>query len=251
MQQGRAGYEELKGDQQVQPNRTDGINAIEELAREAKRLSRSYIAITDHTKRLAMTRGLNEARLRKQMADIERLNRKLSGIVILKGTECDILKDGTLDLPDRVLAELDVVGVSVHSFFNLSRDAQTKRIIRAIENPHVDILFHPTGRVLNRREAYDVDMEAVIRAAKKTGTVLEANAYPERLDLNDAHIRMAVEAGVKITIDSDAHATTHLSFLEYGIAQARRGWCKKGDVINTRPVGEMLELLKSGKAVKR
>lgn len=241
---GLVGYADLAGDLQVQSDWTDGVSSIEELARAAKTAGLSYIAITDHTKRLAMTRGLDEKRLRRQMAEVDRLNSKLPGITVLKGTECDILKDGTLDLPDRVLAQLDVVGVSIHSFFTLSRAEQTARVVRAIANPHVDILFHPTGRLIGKREAIDIDMEEVIRAARRTGTILEANASPERLDLHDAHIRMAVEAGVKIAIDSDAHAATHFSLLEYGVVQARRGWAKKSDVVNTRPVREMLKLLK-------
>jgi DNA polymerase (family 10) len=244
---GIVGYGDLRGDLQVQSNWTDGANSIEELAREAQRAGLEYIAITDHTKYLAMTHGLSEKRLLKQMAAIDRLNRTLSGITILKGTECDILKDGTLDLPDRILAKLDIVGVSVHSYFSMSREEMTKRIIRAISNPHVDILFHPTGRIIGKRKPYEVDIEALIRAAKRTGTILEANAYPERLDLNDTHVRMAVEAGVKIAINSDAHATTHFAFLEYGIAQARRGWARKSDVINAWPLEKMRKMLKRAK----
>lgn len=241
---GLVDYEDLLGDLQVQSDWTDGASSIEQLARAAQKAGLSYIAITDHTKRLAMTRGLDEKRLRRQIAEIDSVNRKIGGITILKGTECDILKDGTLDLPDRILVKLDVVGVSIHSFFTLSRAEQTARVVRAITNPHVDILFHPTGRLLGKRAAIDIDMAEIIRAARRTGTILEVNASPERLDLHDVHIRMAVEAGVKIAIDSDAHAATHFSLLEYGVAQARRGWAKKSDVVNTRPVSEMLKLLK-------
>ena len=162
----------------------------------------------------------------------------------MKGSECDILKDGSLDLPDAALKDLDVVGVSVHSLFNLSREEQTTRIIRAISNPHADILFHPTGRLIHKREAYQVDMDAVIAAAKRTGTILEIDAYPDRLDLRDEHIRKCVDAGVKMSIDSDAHAPSQFGVLEYGIAQARRGWAKKSDIINAWPVEKMLSMLK-------
>ncbi len=243
------GYDELEGDLQVQTDWTDGSASIEEMARTAAKMGLSYVAITDHTKRLAMTHGLDEKRILKQMAEIDRVNKKLraSGVKcrVLKGTECDILKDGSLDLPDAVLSKLEVVGASVHSHFNLPIREQTERIVRAIENPHVDILFHPTGRLIGRRPAYEVDMEAVIRAAKATGTVLEIDAFPDRLDLRDEHIRKAVQAGVKLSIDSDAHAPAHFPYLEYGIAQARRGWATRNDIINAWDLEKMRSMLKS------
>lgn len=241
-------YSDLMGDLQVQTNWTDGSDSIEAMAKAAARAGLSYIAITDHTKRLAMTRGLDERQIIKQMKEIDRVNRKIRGssfeIKILKGTECDILKDGSLDLPDNILEKLDVVGVSVHSFFNLSKAEQTARIVKAMQNPHADILFHPTGRVINRREAYEVDMDEIIKVAKKTGTVLEIDAYPDRLDLKDEYIRKCVEAGVKMAIDSDAHSPAHFAYLEYGIAQARRGWAERKDIINAWPVEKMLRFLK-------
>ena len=172
------GYEDLCGDLQVQTSWTDGSDSIEAMAKAAILRGLKYIAITDHTKRLAMTHGLDEKRIIEQMAEIDRLNKKLKGeITLLKGSECDILKDGTLDLPDKVLAKLDIVGVSVHSYFNLPRAEQTARIKRAMANPNVDILFHPTGRIINRRPAYDVDMEELVTAAKHTGTIMEIDAY--------------------------------------------------------------------------
>lgn len=239
------GYGDLQGDLQVQTDWTDGSDSIETMAKAAMKQGLKYIAITDHTKRLAMTHGLDEKRILKQMAEIDHVNKTFAGkIKILKGTECDILKDGTLDLPDAVLAKLDVVGVSVHSLFNLLRAEQTKRIIRAMENKNADILFHPTGRVINRREAYDVDMDVLIAAAKRTKTIMEIDAYPDRLDLKDEYIRKCVEAGVKMSIDSDAHAPAHFPYLEYGIAQARRGWAEKKDIINAWPVEKMLAFLK-------
>ncbi len=239
------GYNDLEGDLQVQTSWTDGSDSIESMAKAAAARGLKYIVITDHTKRLAMTGGLDEKRIVKQWVEIDRVNKKFGGkIRVLKGTECDILKDGTLDLPDAVLAKLDVVGVSVHSFFNLTRADQTERVKRAITNPHVDILFHPTGRILNRRPPYEIDMEAIIAHAKKTGTVLEIDALPERLDLKNEYIRMCVAAGVRMSIDSDAHSPAHYPFLEYGIAQARRGWASRHDIINAWPMEKMKDSLK-------
>jgi DNA polymerase (family 10) len=242
------GYGDLKGDLQTQTSWTDGEASIEEMARSARAAGLEYMAVTDHTKRLAMAHGLDEKRLREQIQEINKLNRSFkiqnSEFRILAGTECDILKDGSLDMPDRALAELDVVGVSVHSAFNLPRKEQTERIIKAMENRNVDILFHPTGRLIGRRPAYDVDIRAVIAAAKRTGTILEIDALPERADLNDEYIRECVRAGVKMSIDSDAHAPGHFTLLKYGIAQARRGWAGKADIINAWPLEKMLKFLK-------
>lgn len=241
-------YGDLRGDLQVQTSWTDGSNSIEEMAEAAAGLGLEYIAITDHTKRLAMTGGLDEKRIQVQWRGIDEANKKIKKkypkFTILKGTECDILKDGGLDLSDTILSKLDVVGVAVHSHFNLTRKEQTERVKRAITNPHVDILFHPTGRLISRREAYDINMEEIVKAAKRTGTVLEIDALPDRLDLKDDHVRMAVEAGVSLAIDSDAHAAVHYSYLEYGIAEARRGWAEKKDIINTWPLEKMLSKLK-------
>ncbi len=240
-------YGSLMGDLQTQTDWTDGEDSIEAMARGAMARGLHYLVITDHTKRLAMTHGLDEARLLKQMAEIDRLNRKLAGkIRILKGSECDILKDGSLDLPDRALAKLDVVGISVHSHFNLPRAEQTARVKRAMANPHADILFHPTARLINRRPPIELDMDEIIRHAKNTGTVLEVNALPERADLKDEYIRAAIAAGVKLSIDSDAHAVAHFDLLDYGIAQARRGWATKGDIVNAWPLAKMRAQLKQG-----
>ena len=237
-------YGSLKGDLQVQTSWTDGKHSIREMAEVARDLGLSYIAITDHTKSLAMTGGLDEGRLISQIKEIHELNKKIKGITILTGSEVDILSDGTLDIADDILAQLDVVGASVHSKFRMSSREMTDRIARAMENPHVDILFHPTGRLIQKREAYALDMERIIAVAKKTGTILEINAQPQRLDLRDEHIRMANEAGVKFCINSDAHHKNHFHYLEYGIAQARRGWVKSSDVINTYPTARMLSMLK-------
>ena len=238
------GYQDLRGDLQIQTTWTDGANSIEEMAEEARRLGLEYIAITDHTKGLAMTGGSDEKKLLRQMAMIEEINRSLKGITVLKGAEVNINKDGSLDIKDEVLAELDVVGIAVHSHFNLPRREMTERIKRAMRNPHADILFHPTGRVIQKREPYDVDMDEIIRTAKETGTVLEVDAYPNRLDLKDEHVRKAIEAGVKLVIDSDAHSVNHMRFLEFGVAQARRGWARKNDILNTLPEKDFIRSLK-------
>lgn len=244
----------VKGDLQIQTNWTDGNNSIEEMASEAKRQGLEYIAITDHTRDLAMTGGSDEKKLLRQTAEIDKINSRLrqglgsqAKFRILKGAEVNIRKDGTLDIADEVLAKLDVVGIAVHSNFKMSKKDMTARIIRAMGNPHADILFHPTGRLLQKREAYEVDMDAIVKEAKKTGTVLEINASPERLDLKDADIRKAKEAGVRMAIDSDAHSTRHMENLGYGVAQARRGWAEKGDIINAWPVEKMLTFLKGSR----
>lgn len=246
-------YGDLKGDLQVHSNWTDGENSIEEMAAAAQAAGLEYIAITDHTKSLAMTGGLDEKKLLKQMAEIDKLNLKFSRyagsrqagkIKILKGAEVNILKDGSLDIKDEVLAKLDVVGVAVHSHFNLSRAEQTRRIVKAIRNKHADILFHPTGRLIQKRAPYDVDVDEIIKTAKETGTILEINADPHRLDLKDEYIRKAIGAKVKLAIDTDAHSKNSFHYLEFGIGQARRGWATKNDIINTRPWPEMLKLLK-------
>lgn len=241
------GYGDIRGDLQTQTNWTDGSNSIEEMAQAAMAKGLEYIAITDHTKRLAMTHGLDEKRIVQQMKEIDELNRgfrvKGLGFRVLRGSECDILKDGALDLPDEILKQLDFVGASVHSYFNLSREEQTERLIRAMKNPNVDMIFHPTGRIVQKREPYDLDMEKIIKVAKETGTILEINGS-DRLDLRDQHIRMCVEAGIKMAIDSDAHHVSHFDFIEFGIAQARRGWATKKDIINAWPLEKMLKMLK-------
>jgi DNA polymerase (family 10) len=237
----------LRGDLQIQTDWTDGADSIEAMARAARAAGLEYIAITDHTVGLAMTGGADAAKLRRQMRAIDRLDRTLGGIRILKGAEVNVNRDGTLDIDDDTLAALDVVGIAVHSHLGLPRAEMTRRIVRAMRNPHADILFHPTGRVLGKREPYDVDMDAVIHTARKTGTVLELDAFPDRLDLRDEHVRRAVAAGVPIVIDSDAHSVKHLPFPRlYGVDQARRGWATARDVLNTRPVDAFLSALKGG-----
>lgn len=237
-------YDDLQGDLQVQTDWTDGDHSIKEMAEAAKKLGLKYICITDHTKSLAMTGGNDEKGLLKQMAEIDKIQKHVSGIKILKGTEVNIMKDGSLDIEDGVLAKLDVVGAAVHSLFHMTEKEMTDRIIKAMENPNVDIIFHPTGRVLQKRGAYKLDMDAVIKAAKRTETVLEIDAFPDRLDLKDEYIRKAIGAGVKLSIDSDAHSVGHFQYLEFGIGQARRGWATAKDIINTRSWQDMLRCLK-------
>ena len=195
-----------------------------------------------------MMAGSDEKKLRRQMAAIDALNRTLRGITVLKGAEVNIRKDGRLDIDDGTLADLDLVGIGVHSHFGLPREEMTRRIVRAMENRHADILFHPTGRILQKRAPYEIDLDAVIQAARRTGTALEIDAYPNRLDLSDCHVRKAVEAGVKLVIDSDAHHISHLPYLSFGIAEARRGWAKRSDVLNALPLEELLRSLKNRRA---
>ncbi len=236
---------DLRGDLQVQTSWTDGANSLEEMVDGGRRLGLQYMAITDHTRGLAMTGGSDERQLLEQVAAIELLNKRLKGFRVLTGAEVNINRDGSLDIADEVLAQLHVVGVAVHSHFSLPREEQTRRIIRAMENPHADILFHPTGRLLMKRRPCDVDIDALIAAAKRTGTVLEIDAIPDRLDLKDEHVRKAVNAGVHLTINSDAHSLSQLRCAEdFGIAVARRGWATKVNVINTRPVEQFLRCLK-------
>ncbi|MFH1631571.1 MAG: DNA polymerase/3'-5' exonuclease PolX [bacterium] len=233
-------YGSIKGDLQIQTDWSDGHDSIEDMAQAARDLGLEYIAITDHTKSLAMTGGLNETDLARQAREIDKVNKKMRGFKVLKSSEVEILKDGKLDLSDAALERLDIVSVAVHSNFGMSEEEMTERIIRAMKNPLVNILFHPTGRVINKRPGYKIDMSKIVEAAKEYKVALEANAFPDRLDLNDAHIRMAVDAGVKLVINTDAHSTEHLKYLDLGVAQARRGWARKADVLNALSV-DMLE----------
>ncbi len=238
------GYNDLKGDLQMHTTWSDGVNSIESIAQEAMKLGLEYIAITDHTKSLPVAGGLNEKELLKHGKEIDKINKKLKGFKILKGAEVEVLKDGRLDIKDEVLKGLDVVGIAVHSNFKMPKEQMTERIIKAMKNPNADILFHPTGRLINQRPPYQLDMEKIIRVAKETKTVLEINARAERLDLKDEYARMAKEAGVKLSINSDSHNISHFQYLKFGIAQARRGWVEKKDVINAWPVEKMLKFLK-------
>jgi DNA polymerase (family 10) len=235
---------DIRGDLHVHSDWTDGTASIAAMAAGAQACGYEYMALTDHSRRVAMTHGLDPARLARQLHEIDRINEKLDGFTILTGIEVDVLKDGRLDLPDSSLAKLDVVVAAVHSYFDLPRDAQTDRIVRAMENPHVCILAHPTGRLIGEREPYDVDMERIVAAARDTGCCLEINAEPDRLDLNDIHAHAAKSKGVKVVVSTDAHSVDAFQYLRFGIDQARRGWLTADDVINTRPLRELRKLLR-------
>jgi DNA polymerase (family 10) len=237
-------YGSLKGDLQVHSENSDGTATIEEMARGAKTFGLDYVAITDHTKSLALAGGLEEQELLEQADRIAQLNDRLRGFRILSSAEVNIMKDGSLDIPNNVLDKLDIVGAAIHSHFSLPIEIQTERLIKAAKNPSIDILFHPTGRLINKRPGYLVDIEKVIEVAKDTNTVLEIDAHYDRLDLKDEYVRMAVRKGVKLVIDSDAHHPIHYSFLIFGIAQARRGWATQSDVLNTLSADKLLNALK-------
>ena len=236
--------EDIRGDLQMHTTATDGKNSIEEMATAAKVLGYQYIALTDHSKAVTVANGMDEKRTLQQIAKIRDAQKRVPGIRILAGIEVDILKDGSLDLDDEVLAQLDVVVVSIHSYMNLDRTAMTARLLAAIENPYTQIIAHPTGRLLLRRDGFDYDMERILDAAAQHGVAMECNAYPDRLDLRDVHLRMAKERGVKVVISTDAHSTTHLPFMRYGVTTARRGWLEKQDVLNTLPTQQFLAALR-------
>jgi DNA polymerase (family 10) len=235
--------DDIRGDLHVHSDHTDGTATIRSMALAARARKLEYMAITDHSRRVAMAHGLDAVRLRKQWHEIDRVNAEGLGVHLLKGIEVDILPDGTLDLPDAVLAKLDIVVAAVHSAFHLSREEQTARIEKALANPLVTVLAHPTGRMLGTREPYDVDMSRIIRAAATHGVALEVNAQPERLDLIDVHCRMAKDAGIRFSIASDSHAEQDFDNLAYGVSQARRGWLEPKDVINTCSLAELRSYL--------
>ena len=244
-------YGDLKGDLHTHSEKTDGTMSIKDMALQArKKFGLDYIAITDHTKSLTLANGLNENQLLDQINKVQELNDVIneystdSRFRILSSAEVNILKDGTPDLASNVLDKLDIVGASIHSNFSLSKDIQTERLIKAARNPSIDILFHPTGRIIHKREGYSIDVEKIINTACETRTVLEVNSSYNRLDLRDEHIRLAVQNGVKLAINSDAHHPVHFAYLLFGIGQARRGWAKKIDIINTLKVDTLLKELK-------
>jgi DNA polymerase (family 10) len=235
---------DIQGDLHAHTTETDGRAKLDEMAAGARAKGYQYLAITDHSKRVAMARGLDEKRLARQIKAIDRLNERLDGIVILKGIEVDILEDGSLDLPDMILKELDLRICSVHYGLNLAGERQTKRLIKAMDNRYCDIIGHPTGRLLNKRGPIQVDVEHVMRAAVERGCFLEVNAQPDRLDLNDVHCQMAKELGVKIAISTDAHSVANLDLMRFGVDQARRGWLEPDDVLNTRTWPQLKKLLR-------
>ena len=236
--------EDIRGEVHMHTVETDGRNTIEEMAQAAKDRGYQYIAITDHSKNLAFANGLDDKRAVEHIARIRAANDQIDGITIMAGIEVDILADGELDLSDSVLEQMDVVVASVHSAFNQEPQQMTDRLLRAIGNKNMSILGHPTGRLLLRRDAYQFDMDAILKAALKNRVAMELNAYPDRLDLNDVHLRMARERGVKIVINTDAHHTSHFEKIKYGILQARRAWLTAADVLNTLPEKEFRKAAK-------
>lgn len=235
--------EDIRGDLHNHSTWSDGAQTVEEMAAAARARGYEYLAMCDHSKRLTVANGLDEKRLARQIDEIDELNATFKGFRLLKGIECDILEDGALDLSDGILKELDLVVVSVHSKFNLSREAQTARVLKAMDHRYASILAHPTGRLILEREPYEIDIPRVIEHAKQRGCCLELNANPMRLDLNDVYCQMAKQAGVLISINVDGHHTKDLANIAFGIGQARRGWLEKRDVLNTRPLKELVKLL--------
>jgi DNA polymerase (family X) len=232
---------EIKGDLHVHSNWSDGTSPIEEIARAAQKRGYQYVAICDHSKSLKITHGLDESRLMKQIEEIDRINEKMKGFQILKGTEVDILSDGRLDLSEKVLGKLDLVVAAVHSGFKQEKEKMTKRIVRALENPLVHILAHPSGRLLGARDPYEVEIDEVMEAAKQYGKALEINAYFERLDLDDIHCRKAKEMGIPLAIGTDSHHVDQMWMISLGVAVARRGWLESKDVLNTLTLKEILK----------
>ncbi len=235
---------DLRGDLHMHTRYSDGLHTIEEMAQKAKSLGYAYIAITDHSPSLAMIKGLDAQKAQEQIEAIDALNERLEGITVLKGMEVDILEDGSLDMERGVLERLDIVTAAIHSKFSLSKRAQTRRLLKAIAHPLVHVIAHPTGRLIGKREAIDLDLEEIFKAAAKEGCALEINAQPQRLDLSDIHIREAKEHGVLFTLSTDAHAEDQLEFIRYGIYQARRGWVEEEDVLNTLPLSQLKSAMK-------
>src|SRR5579859_5215756 len=233
------------GDLQMHTTASDGKNSIEEMAEAARELGHQYIAITDHSKAVTVANGLDEKRVVEHIKKLHAANEKKLGIRVLAGSEVDIMKDGSLDYPDEILAQLDVVVCSIHSYFNLDRSEMTERMLAAIENPYTQIIAHPTGRLLLRRDPLDYDMEKILDACAKHGVAMECNSYPDRLDLKDVYLRMCKDRGVRVVISTDSHNTGNLAYIRYGVMTARRGWLTKADVLNTLPVNDFLEALRA------
>jgi DNA polymerase (family X) len=241
------GYDDLKGDLQIHTSWTDGNNTIAEMAQAAGKAGLEYIAITDHSRTLEIAHGLNERKLMEQQKEIKKVAHTVKqngGITILTGVEVNILKDGSLDLENNILKEFDIVGAAVHTNFFLSKEEQTNRLVSTMYNPNVDILFHPTCRVIQKRQPLEIDFDKILDVSEETNTILEVDSSPERLDLQDEYLRRAIENGCKIIIDSDAHDKSHFHFLKFGISQARRGWAENKDVLNTLPLEKFLKSLK-------
>jgi len=242
------GYKDIKGDLHCHSQWDGGTNTIMEMVKAAQNMGYEYIGISDHTKFLRIEHGLDEKKLSQQRKEIDKLNTKYkilnTKFKILQGCEANILNDGSIDIRDEALKKLDYVIAGVHSNFKMPKEKMTERIINVMKNPDIDIISHPTGRILKRRDEYQIDFDKILRVAEETGTILEINSFPERLDLNAENIRRAKEAGVKMVINTDSHHKDQLRFIEFGIAQARRGWAEKEDIINTQPLEKLLKLFK-------
>ena len=234
---------DIHGDLHAHTKLTDGKNTLEEMADAARQRGYAYLAVTEHSRRVTMAKGLGPKGLARHIKRIDRLNKGYDDFRVLRGIEVDILKDGSLDLPDDILSKLDVRICSVHYHQNLSRERQTERILKAMQNPYCNIIGHPTGRLIGERPPYEVDMQKIMKAAREHGCFMELNAHPDRLDLNDRHCRMARDMGVKVVINTDAHSTTDLEFMRLGVAQARRGWLTREDVVNTRALDDVLKAM--------
>jgi DNA polymerase (family 10) len=234
---------DIRGDLHVHTNWSDGAATLDEMAAAARRLGYEYLVISDHTQSLGVANGLDVKRLREQRAEIDRLNEGFSEFRLLQGAEVEIRADGSLDYPDDVLGELDVVIASMHSALRQDQETITNRVVRAMRNPHVHILGHPSGRLLGQREATRLDLDRVLQVAAETGTILEVNATPNRLDLDDVHIRQAIHLGAELAINSDAHNTGGLEAMAYGVATARRGWAEARHIVNTLPLPGLLQRL--------
>lgn len=234
---------DIRGDLHSHTKATDGHHSLEAMVQAAKERGYEYLAVTDHSKKVAMAKGLNAERLAKQIKAIDKLNDKLEGIRVLKGIEVDILEDGSLDLPDEILKELDLRVCAVHYKQNLPQHKQTERILRAMDNPYFNILAHPTGRLINERKPMEVNLEKIMEAAVDRGCYMEINAHPDRLDLSDPYCKMAKEMDLKLAISTDAHSLSDLDFMRFGVNQARRGWLEAGDVLNTHSWKDLKKLL--------
>jgi DNA polymerase (family X) len=235
---------DIKGDLQMHSTASDGKNTVEEMAAAARALGHEYIAMTDHSKAVTVANGLDEKRAAEHIKMLKAINKKDLGIRVLAGSEVDILKDGDLDYSDEILEQLEVVVCSIHSYFNLTREEMTDRMLAAIENPYTQVIGHPTGRLILRRDELPYDMEKILDACAKQGVAMECNSYPDRLDLRDVYLRMCKQRGVKVVISTDSHSTGNLAYIRYGVTMARRGWLEKADVINTLPVEQFLAALR-------
>lgn len=236
--------EDIKGDLHVHTRVTDGKNSLEEMVDAAQKKGYQYIANTEHSKHVTVAKGLDANALMEHIKKIDKINASLKNFTVLKGIELDILDDGSLDLPDEILKELDIVVCAIHYKFNLPREKQTERVLRAMDNKYFNIFAHSTGKLINERSPYDIDMEEVMKKAKETGCILELNSHPSRLDLDDIHCKMAKDMGIKIAISTDSHSINGYDNISYGIGQARRGWIEENDVINTKNISELKKLLK-------